>query len=135
MTSLSNVEHVSGIKINTDKTKVIKIGGWRYSRIIHWPKHNLIWAYKFKSLGIEYDTSYMDHITKINLKGMKEIRRLINICTPRNLTLFGKITLIKILSLKVTYILLSHQNPKIQTLQEIDSLLKLISLEKQWPTI
>ena len=41
----------------------------------------------FESLGIKYDISGIDHITGINLEsGMKDIRSLIDIWTPRNLT-------------------------------------------------
>ena len=126
MKCLSDFEYVSGLKINIEKTKVIKIGGWRDSRIILCPKLNLIWTNKFDSLGIKYDTSEMDHITEITLESrMKEIRSLINIWTPRNLTQFGKITIIKSLLIsKVTHILLSLPNPKTQTLYEIDCLFK-----------
>ena len=70
----------------------------------------------------------MDHITEMNLESrMKEIRSLpvINIWTPRNLTLFGKITIIKSRPIsKVTHILLSLPNPKTQTLHEIDCFFK-----------
>ena len=83
MKCLSDFEYVSGVKINIEKTRVIKIGGWRDSRIILCPELNLIWTNKFESLGIKYDTSEMDHITEINLESrMKEIRSLINIWTP-----------------------------------------------------
>ena len=68
----------------------------------------------------------MDHITEINLESrIKEIRSLINIWTLRNLTLFGKLTIIKCLLIsKITHILLSLPNPKTQTLHEIDCIFK-----------
>ena len=77
----------------------------------------------------------MDHITEINLESrMKEITSLINIWTPRNLTLFGKITIIKSLLIsKVTHILLSLPNPKTQTLYEIDCLFKTFLWKNKRP--
>ena len=57
---LSDFEYVSGFYINIDKTKVIKIGGWRNSTVILCPKLYLIWTNKFESLGIKYITLEMD---------------------------------------------------------------------------
>ena len=77
---------------------------------------NLIWTNKFESLGIKYDLE----------SRMKEIRSLINTWTPqKSNSVIGMITIIKgLLISKVTHILLSLPNPKIQTLHEIDTLFK-----------
>ena len=50
MECLSDFEYASGLKVNIDKTKVVKIGGWRDSRIILCSELNLIWRNKFESL-------------------------------------------------------------------------------------
>ena len=57
---------VSGLKINVDKTEVVKFGGDRDSSDILCPDLNLIWTNKFTSLGIEYDVSDLDNITQLN---------------------------------------------------------------------
>ena len=42
----------------------MKIGGSIDSKIILYAELNLLWTNEFESLGIEYDTSEMDHITE-----------------------------------------------------------------------
>ena len=54
---------ISGLKINVDKTKVIKFGKDRDSSDVLCPDLNLIWTDKFTSLDIEYDTKDLDNIT------------------------------------------------------------------------
>ena len=135
--SLSDFEYISWLKVNIDMTKVVKIGGCSDSRIIFCPKLNLIWTNKFESIGIKYDTSELYHKTEMNLESrMKEIRSLINIWTPRILTLFGRITIItSVLISKITHILLSLPNPKTQTLHEIDCIIKYFFMGKQTPKL
>ena len=100
---------VSGLKINVDKTKVVKFGRDRDSSDILCPDLNLIWTKKFTSLGIEYDVSDLDNITQLNLDPkITEIDNLIKIWQIRNLTTIGKITVIKSLFIsKFIHILLS----------------------------
>ena len=113
MKCLSDFKYVSGLQINIDKTKVIQIGGWRDSRLILCPKLNLIWTHKFESLRMKFDTSEMDQITEINLNSRIKMMSIINNFTPRNLTLFGMITIVKgLLISEFTHILLSLPNPK-----------------------
>ena len=46
---------VSGLKMNTSKTKVVWVGNKRYSDLILCPDFNLDWSYSnFKLLGIEF---------------------------------------------------------------------------------
>ena len=88
---------VSGLKINVDKTKVVKFGKDRDSSDILCPDLNLIWTNRFTSLGIEYDVSDLDNITNLNLDSkIIEIENLIKIWQIRNLTIIGKITIIKV---------------------------------------
>ena len=70
----------------------------------------------------------MRQITEFNLEdNISDILSLIRILTPRQLTLLGKIIVIKSLLIsKITHILLSLPNPKPQILDKIDSILKII---------
>ena len=115
---------VSGLKINVDKTKVVKFGGNRDSRDILCPDLNLIWTNKFTSLGIEYDVSDLDNITKLNLDPkIKDIDNLTKIWQIRNLTIIGKITIIKSLFIsKIIHILLSLPSPNDFIFDEIESI-------------
>ena len=69
---------ISGLKINEDKTKVIKFGKDRDSSDILCPDLNLIRTYKFTSLGINYKTKDLDNITSLNIEPkLLEIDKLI----------------------------------------------------------
>ena len=91
MTILEEFHQISGLKINVDKTKVIKFGADRESRNILCPDLNLIWTDKFTSLGIDYDIGKLENITELNIEPkIIEIEKLIRIWQSRNLTLVGK---------------------------------------------
>ena len=115
---------VSGLKINVDKTKVVKFGRDRDSSDILCPDLNLIWTKKFTSLGIEYDVSDLDNITQLNLDPkITEIDNLIKIWQIRNLTTIGKITVIKSLFIsKFIHILLSLPSPTESTFEKIEAI-------------
>ena len=68
MDILNKFHTISGLKINLEKTKVIKFKKLRHSRITLCEDMNLIWTNTFTSLGIDYDMNNLDKITAINLK-------------------------------------------------------------------
>ena len=75
---------------------MIKIGGWRGSRVKFCEELNLYWTNEFFSLGIEYNIDNFTNITDININNkIKEIKKLAYIWSSRNLTPYGKITIIK----------------------------------------
>ena len=53
--ALQEFQKISGLKINIEKTKIIKIGVWGDSRINYCKERNLIWTAKFTSLGNIFD--------------------------------------------------------------------------------
>ena len=114
MDILEEFHLISGLKINVDKTKVVKFGNNRDSSDVLCPDLNLIWTSKFTSLGINYDVNDLDNITELNIEPkLSEIDKLIRIWQNRNLTLIGKIILIKSLLIsKFIHILLSLPSPK-----------------------
>ena len=122
MGTLKDFESVSGLKVNTEKTKVIKIGAARDNRINLCTDLNLIWTDKFTSLGITYNINEMEHITEQNLEiKEKEIEKLIHVWSGRNITPLGKITIIKSLLIsKITHILLSLPSPKTGTFKKFE---------------
>ena len=80
MDILNEFYMISGLKINVDKTKVIKFGKDRDSSDVLCPDLNLIWTGKFTSLGKEYDTKDLENITLLNIEPkLIEIDKLINI--------------------------------------------------------
>ena len=124
MTILEEFHQISGLKINVDKTKVIKFEADRDSRNILCPDLKLIWTNKFTSLGIYYNIDQLENITELNIEPkITEIEKLIRIWQSRNLTLVGKITLIKSIFIsKFIHILLSLPSPRECLFIKIDSL-------------
>ena len=116
----------SGLKINVDKTKVVKFGKNRDSSDILCPDLNLIWTEQFSSLGIIYDVTDIDKITELKVEPkILEIKKLKGIWQNRNLTLIGEITIIKSLCItKFIHILLSLPTPKENPSIKIEALFK-----------
>ena len=127
MNILEEFHLISGLKINMDKTKVVKFGKNRDSSDNICPDLNLLWTKKFTSLGIEYDATDLDNITDLNIEPkLIEIQKLIRIWQLRNLTIVGKITIIKSLLIsKFIHILLSLPSPKETLFNKIESLFNL----------
>ena len=112
---------VSGLEINNEKTKVVKIGASRGSSISWQGKFGFKWTTTFEILGIHYDITKMGEITDLNIyKKMGEIRTLIRIWGSRNLTPYGKVSIIKsLLMSKITHVLLSLPSPSVICLKEL----------------
>ena len=77
---------MSGLAINKDKTKVIKIGGSRDRRISWEGQFGLKWTHSFEVLVNQYDVFKLDEITELNLEiKMQKIKRLIRTWSTRKL--------------------------------------------------
>ena len=125
MSVLKEFENISGLRINKEKTKVIKIGGWRGSRVKFCEELSLDWTNEFISLGIEYNIDDFNNITDRNINNkIREIQKLVYIWSSRNLTPYGKITIIKgLLISKITHILLlSLPSPSQKTFEELENI-------------
>ena len=68
MQVLNEFHEISGLQINVEKTKVVKIGAWRDSRTIFCRDLELLWTNKFTSLGIQFDVNNMADITNMNIR-------------------------------------------------------------------
>ena len=112
---------LSGLEINNDKTKVVKIGASRDSSISWQGNFGFKWTTTFEILGIHYDITKMGEITDLNInRKMGEIRSLIRVWGSRNLTPYGKVSIIKsLLMSKITHMLLSLPSPSVLCLKEL----------------
>ena len=126
MLTLGEFEEVSGLKVNKEKTKVVKIGEWRDNGTILCEDLKLDWSQEFVSLGITYDIKDFENITERNIDiKLKEIHKLIQIWNGRFLTPFGKVVIIKSLLIsKITHVLLSLPSPKPDTIIQIEETFK-----------
>ena len=126
MRTLLEFEEISGLKINKEKTKVVKIGVERDNRMKLCTDLNLIWTDQFTALGINYDVKNINLIADQNIEiKIKEIKKVIAVWSGRNITPLGRITLIKSLLIsKITHILLSLPTPNDNTFKTLEHVFK-----------
>jgi hypothetical protein len=87
---------LSGLNINYTKTQVVWIRSKKYSNDTLGQHRNLSWGKtSFKLLGINFDVD-LDKIVNINYnERILQIKKLFKIWSKRNLTVIGKITVVK----------------------------------------
>ena len=124
----------SGLHMNADKTKVIWFGAPRPPEVKYLKNRNFEWNPEyFTLLGVRFSI-HIDNITDDNIQlHMDAMRYEIGQWSKRDLTPFGKITVLKSLVLsKIVYILMSLPNPSRKYLKELEKNVFLIPLE--WKT-
>ena len=115
---------ISGLNVNTDKTKVIWFGARKNSQEILCPEYNLAWGENtFTLLGVKFSTNLTD-IVNINYDAkIEEINRLFITWSKRMLSPIGKIVVIKSLALaKLNHLILSIPDPPQEKINMIQNL-------------
>ena len=115
----------SGLNINVDKTKAVWIGSRRNSKLRFMPEINLDWnPVTFTVLGVVFSTDVLEIVT-INFENkLNEMKKVLNAWSRRNLTPFGRITVIKSLVIsKITHLLMNLPDPEESFLKELNTLL------------
>jgi len=113
---------VSGLKINYEKTQVIWIGSRKNCQVRYMRDRNFCWdPGTFKYLGVSFSTN-VDCIVQLNYEGkLDEVRKLLSVWSKRQLTPFGKITVLKTLAIsKLTYLFVNLPDPDDIFLKELD---------------
>ena len=98
---------ISGLVMNTEKTRIVWLGRKKHSKEKLITKYNLLWGTtEFRLLGINFHVD-LTKMTDINLKdSIRNIEKQISHWNRRNITPLGKICLIKSLFLaKINHIL------------------------------
>ena len=92
---LQQFASVSGLNINVDKTKAVWIGSRRNSKFRFMPEINLDWnPVTFTVLGVVFSTDVLETVT-INFENKLNEMKKVLIAWSRNLSPFGRITVIK----------------------------------------
>ena len=112
---------ISGLKINTDKTKIVWIGKKKYSKEKLIPKKFQWDETEFTLLGLKFSVD-LSKMVQINYSAkMVEIKESIKHWNKRLLTPLGKVTVIKTFLLsKLNHIFLSLPNPDPTYLKELN---------------
>ena len=126
LTLINNYSKCSGLKVNFEKTQAVWFGSKRGCGEELETSMPLIWKHngKFKLLGIEYNLSEND-ITSNNFKTkIQTIKNLLNDWAYRDLTVRGKITVIKSLAIPIiTQCLTVLNTPSVETERELEKVL------------
>ena len=115
---------VSGLKMNTSKTRAVWVGNKKYCDLILCPEMRLNWSSSnFKILGIEFSLD-LSCMSDLNFrKKIIDISKILKSWQHRKLTLLGKITVIKTLALpKLIHLFTSLPNLKEEALNELNKL-------------
>ena len=116
--------HMSGLKMNNEKTQMVWIGSMKNSHVRFLRDQNFCWNPGiFKILGVKFSVD-VDSIVGHNFEGkLEEVRQLLKKWSKRQLTPFGKITVIKCLAVsKLTHLFINLPDPGENFLQELDCL-------------
>ena len=100
---IANFAKCSGLKANFEKTQVIWIGAKRGCRDQIPTRKPLLWNLtgKFKLLGINYNLQKENYLLENYQNNIKSITRILNSWCFRNVSLIGKVTIIKTLAMPI----------------------------------
>ena len=120
---------LSGLKMNNEKTNIIWLGSKKNSEDRYMRDMNFTWDpggpnnSKFRYLGIYFSTD-IHNIINLNFNNkIQEIQKLFKIWNKRNLTPFGKITVVKTLAIsKLTYLFTNLPDPNKEFIKNLDKL-------------
>lgn len=122
---LDNFCNASGLKINFDKSEVMKLGPLRYDASIKAVGRGLSWTNgPVKLLGILITYNEIDLFHLNFSPQLEKIRTLLQVWSRRDLTPIGKITIIKSLALsQLTFLLTVLPNPPSEFIKEVNSVI------------
>ena len=115
---------MSGLHINTEKTKLIWIGKKRYSSDKLDVGKSLVWgSTSFTFLGLTFSVD-LDTIVELNFtQAIQSLEKLLRVWSKRHLTPLGKVTVIKTLALsKLTHLFLTIPSPGKDIFKKIEVL-------------
>ena len=123
--AFSKFSEVSGLKINFEKSEVLRIGVIRNSNLVIETDLALKWTKEpLKILGISITPNLTEVVDKNINPVIEKMCNIIKIWGQRKLTLFGKITIIKsLLESQLIYRLSVLPTPKMETMRNIDKIL------------
>ena len=120
--TFKHFKKVSGLSINVDKTQIVKLG--QLNRYTKCPFLKIPYSTHFKILGINFSLN-LDEINDLNYKKkIADIQKLVRVYQGRNLSLAGRITIIKMYMLpKFVHVLAVLPSPNQQYIKEINTIL------------
>ena len=90
-----NFENVSGLKVNSDKTEIMKIGKAKSINIELLPQYKFKWKTSIRTLGVDLWSELNQTLSKNYTKKIADLKKTIFIWSQREVTMYGKILLSK----------------------------------------
>jgi exonuclease III len=120
---ISDFENVSGLRLNTKKSTVLRIGTLNKTNIILAKDKKFIWtSTQAKTLGMTFCNDYQQNIKNNMEPKLQEFKNCLKQWEHRKLTLLGKITVIKTFALpKLIYPFTVLENPSDNHIADIKS--------------
>ena len=113
----------SGLRPNLEKTQAMWIGEPFHEAEMFQNAFNLQWCESLKLLGIDFENS-LNATTEIYKEKIIEIKREISKCKMRNISLIGKVLIIKALLVsKISYLFATITNPSESFIKELERVL------------
>lgn len=123
--SFKNFEQVSGLKINIEKTEILRIGKIKQTNCKLPGNLNIKWTNgPVKVLGVFVSTDH-EEMLEINYNPkLGRIKNILQMWKQRNLTIFGKITLLKTHALsQITYLFSVLPSPSKAFFKQLETIL------------
>ena len=122
---LENFNFISGLKLNSKKCQVLRIGPLKNTNIIFLRKKKFVWSsIEARALGMTFCTNTED-VFKLNLEPkLNQFEVVLKQWQHRKLTLLGKITVIKTFAIpKLIYALSCLPNPQPSVIKHLETLM------------
>ena len=111
VSTLDKFETLAGLRVNKDKTQMLRIGKGATSDKILCKDLGLKWVTRLKVLGVNLSAAPHEMMENLDEK-ISEIESLLNNFTYRNITVYGRIRVVKAIALsKVTHLIQIIPNP------------------------
>ena len=121
---MENFEKISGLKVNSDKTEIMKIGKAKNFQQEFLPQYMFKWTTNIKTLGIELWNDLNKTLSRNYTKKISSMKNIINMWSQREVTMYGKILLTKTFILSQFNFLVSClPSPSEDRIKEIDDMI------------
>ena len=123
--TLNRFQTISGLKVNYDKTEILRIGSMRNSQAKFYTQRQVKWTTEpVRCLGTKLSAKRSEIVENNFESEIKKIENLIKIWEKRNITPIGKIIVMKLLLIsQLVYRFSVLPSPPLNILKHLDNLL------------
>ena len=132
--TIENYGNFSGLRINYDKTVIMRIGSLKDSDAKLYTQRIITWSHKVKILGIVFTANVQQTVNMNYDKIMHKINSIIQSWHSRGLTLLGKTLIVNtLIASQLVYLFLNTYCPKKEKVVEIEKEVKKFLWDQKRP--